>query len=305
MEKVPHLIDYHVHERHSSDARRTRVRDIVSSAERNGVDEVAFTTHLVTAGPSEGFGIKPKEIDEYFEEIYSAREETRVSLRVGLEVDYFPKEERNLGRILTEHPFDFILGSVHCVNGREVATPAGAVDFYAGRPLGSAVKEYFEVWRQAIESGLFDVMAHPDYFKRYLGLTWAAPLTWSDMEEVAESPIQSLADYGVGFEVNTSCLRHGAGEFFPVTGFVQSAYQHGVRTVTVGSDSHIADTLGYRISDALGCLLGAGYSRVGSFNNRKEYAIDISSLVGRHKFHESSILSLGSSSVPISTPCVA
>jgi histidinol-phosphatase (PHP family) len=274
----PNLVDYHVHESHSGDAKKTRVIDIVKAAKARNVNEIAFTTHLVTAGPAEGFGIKENEITEYFDEIYAAQEESEAHLRVGLEVDYFPSEERRLESLLSEYPFDFILGSVHVVNGREIASGKDSASFFEGRPLIEVVSEYFEVWKKAVQSGLFDVMAHPDYFKKHLSLFRSQPLTWRDIKPHALDAIQSLADYGVGYEVNTSCLRHGAGEFFPVKEFVEAAYEIGVKKVTVGSDTHVPQTLGYRISDALSCLHNAGYNKVDLYKGRKSIGVDISSL---------------------------
>ena len=283
------LIDYHVHERHSGDAKKTRVIDIVRAAKSRNVNEIAFTTHLVTAGPAEGFGIKADEIEEYFDEIYAAQEESEALLRVGLEVDYFPAEERRLESLLSEYPFDFVLGSVHVVNGREIASGKDSASFFEGRPLTEAVSEYFEVWKKAVQSGLFDVMAHPDYFKKHLQLFRPQPLTWRELKPYALDAIQSLADFGVGYEVNTSCMRHGAGEFFPVKEFVEAAYKIGVKRVTVGSDTHIPETLGYRISDALSCLYDAGYRRVDLYRGRKSIGVDISSLQNIQTPQESAI----------------
>lgn len=289
MSNRPNLIDYHVHESHSGDAKKTRVIDIVRAAKARNVDEIAFTTHLVTSGPAEGFGIKVDEIEEYFEEIYAAQEESEALLRVGLEVDYFPSEERRLESLLSEYPFDFILGSVHVVNGREIASGRDSASFFLGRPLTEAVSEYFEVWKKAVQSGLFDVMAHPDYFKKHLSLFRSQPLTWRELKPHALDAIQSLADNGVGYEVNTSCLRHGAGEFFPVKEFVEAAYEIGVKKVTVGSDTHVPETLGYRISDALSCLYDAGYKRVDLYRGRKSFGVDISSLQVREVAQGSSL----------------
>jgi len=270
------LIDYHVHERHSGDAKKTRVIDIVRAAKARNVNEIAFTTHLVTAGPAEGFGIKENEVEEYFDEIYSAQEESDAKLRVGLEVDYFPAEERRLESLLSEYPFDFILGSVHVVNGHEIASGRDSAAFFEGRPLDEAISEYFDIWRKAIESGLFDVMAHPDYFKKYLSLFRSQPLSWRELKPHALDAIQTLVEYNVGFEVNTSCMRHGVGEFFPLQEFVKAAYDAGVKRVTVGSDTHIKETLGYRISDALSCLYDAGFRRVDLYKGRKSFGADIS-----------------------------
>lgn len=289
MSNRSNLIDYHVHESHSGDAKKTRVIDIVRAAKAKNVNEIAFTTHLVTAGPAAGFGIKANEIETYFDEIYAAQEESEALLRVGLEVDYFPFEERRLESLLSEYPFDFILGSVHVVNGREIASGKDSASFFEGRLLTEAVSEYFEVWKKAVQSGLFDVMAHPDYFKKHLSLFRSQPLTWTELKPYAVDAIQSLADYGVGYEVNTSCMRHGAGEFFPVKEFVEAAHEIGVKKVTVGSDSHVPDTLGYRISDALSCLYDAGYRRVDLYRGRKSFGVDISSIQNTEVTQGSSI----------------
>lgn len=73
-------------------------------------------------------------------------------------------------------------------------------------------------------------------------------------------------------------MRHGAGEFFPLKEFVEAAYETGVKKVTVGSDTHIPETIGYRISDALSCLYDAGYGKVDLYKGRKSFGVDISSL---------------------------
>ncbi len=88
-----------------------------------------------------------------------------------------------------------------------------------------------------------------------------------------------LLGYGVGFEVNTSCLRHGAGEFFPLYEFIEAAHDAGVGTVTVGSDTHVPETLGFRIEEALRTLHRAGYGSVSLFRGRREHRVAIDEMV--------------------------
>jgi histidinol-phosphatase (PHP family) len=274
-------LDYHVHEKHSEDAKQASIKDMVKAAERVGVVELSFTTHYVPCGPSKGFGVGPENMSEYIDEIYDAKEETNVSLNVGLEVDYFPEDERHVSEVLDEYPFDFVLGSVHVVNGIDIASGRNIGAFYDGGNVPEAAASYFRVWRRAIQSGLFDVMAHPDYFKKHLQLIRPEPLRWAELEPEVYDSIEALKEYGVGFEVNTSCLRHGAGEFFPMREFIETAHSMGVRKVTVGSDSHTPETVGYRIEEALGALAQAGYSKVSSFRGRRESSIAISDLLSQ------------------------
>jgi histidinol-phosphatase (PHP family) len=268
------LIDYHVHERHSRDTSSATVENYVRAAEERGIDEVAFTTHLITAGPDVDIGIRLHEIPEYLEEIQRAQETTKVRLLAGLEVDYFPQEERRLERILGEHSLDIVLGSTHYVNGVDIGSRRQVEEFFAGRPISEGADEYYTVWRRAIESGLFDVMAHPDYWRKYIHI-FRQPVGWDDFGSVVYDCLDSLVSHGVGIEVNTSGHRHGVGGNFPLQQFLDAAYKAGVKTVTVGSDSHTPSQLGYRLVEAVEQLRKAGYSTLSSFRRRKNHAIPI------------------------------
>jgi len=281
MSEYERAFDYHVHERHSQDATETSVKDIVKAAEARRLVEVAFTTHMITGGVDHGFGLQPDEIQGYLNEIYDAQEDTGVTLRTGVEVDYFPEEERNIERVLDEYPFDFVLGSVHRVNGLSIATRDEAAMFFGGRPLRESIDEYLKVWNMAIESSLFDVMAHPDYFKKYLPALGYPELTFSDFTPRIYDSFDKLASYGIGFEVNTSSTRHGSGAFFPVNDFVRGARLAGVKTITVGSDTHAANTLGFNIPEALSLLEASGYEEVSVFRGRRRAGVRLENLRNR------------------------
>jgi len=268
------MIDYHVHERHSRDTWAAPIEDYVRVAEERKIEEVAFTTHLITAGPDIDIGIRLKEIPEYIEEIHRAQGATKVRLLTGLEVDYFPQEERRIERILDEHSLDIVLGSTHYINGVDVGSRRQAEELFTGRPISEGADEYYTVWRSAIESGLFDVMAHPDYWRKHIHL-FRQPIGWEDYGSAVYDCLDSLASHGVGIEVNTSGYRHGIGGSFPVQQFLDESYRAGVRTITVGSDSHTASGLGYRLDEAVKQLRRAGYSTLSSFRGRKNHPIQM------------------------------
>jgi len=272
------VIDYHVHERHSRDASTALIPDYVAAAEARGVKEIAFTTHLITIGPDVDISIHEDEIPEYIEQIRKAQDTTKVKLLAGLEVDYFPGEERHLENILTSHDFDFILGSTHYVNSVDIGSRMQAEGYFADRPIKKAADEYYMVWRKAIESGLFDVMAHPDYWRKYLHF-YGKTAPWGDYGSAVYDALQAAADNDVGIEVNTAGERAGTGHFYPLQEFVVAAHAAGLKTVTVGSDSHTADTLGFRLQEAARMLKQAGFTHMCSFENRKSKKNPIDALL--------------------------
>jgi histidinol-phosphatase (PHP family) len=270
--------DYHVHESHSRDAPDATLQAIIHEAEKRGIREIALTSHLIVSGPDVYLSVQMDELDEYFQGIWEAQEDTDVVLRAGLEVDYFPGEEKRLEKIIDEHPLDYCLGSIHYLNGVDIGSRMDARNFFKGRPLHEAADEYFTVWRMAAESGLFDVLAHPDYWRKHLETVRSEPATFEDYGSVYRDALHVLANEGVGLEVNTSSDKVGLMEFYPVQGFLEEAYESGVPTVTVGSDAHTPSALGHRLDEAASNLRRAGFESISTFEGRRNQARRIDDL---------------------------
>ncbi|MBS7638607.1 histidinol-phosphatase HisJ family protein [Candidatus Bathyarchaeota archaeon] len=267
--------DFHVHESHSRDAPGALVEEYCREAEIKGMDEICFTTHLIISGPDTSNSIEVGEIPEYLEEVERAQSSTNVKLRVGLEVDYFPEEERRLESLLDEYPFDFILGSLHYIRGYDIGAMEGSMAFFGKRSLREALNIYYTDWKLAVESGLFDVMAHPDYFRKYLHYTIPEPLTLEDYGSMLFEAVESMVSYGVGVEVNPSGYRHGIGDCYPSLELLGVMKDWGIGTVTVGSDSHRVEDLGSRLEKAVARLRSASYEHICTFEKRRNRVLSL------------------------------
>ncbi len=270
--------DYHVHESYSSDARGSLVEDYIKVAEQRGIEEIAFTTHEIITGQYSYFGVQLEEVQQYIDNIHRLDETTPVKLLVGLEVDYFSEAERQLEKLVDEYPFDFILGSTHFIGEYDVGSRKDAPAYFGGRPLLEATRDYFRFWIQAVESGLFDSMAHPDYWRRFLHLIRPEPADISEYGLVVEA-VDALVSYDVGIEVNSSGRRHEHGIQYPIHEFLELAHEAGLKRITLGSDSHVPDTLGYWLPEAVDLLKEIGYKNISSFSGRHHNENSIESVV--------------------------
>lgn len=270
------LADYHIHTHLSRDAPQATVAGYISEAEKKGVKEIAFTNHLILAGEDRSTGIRLDEINGHLEEIWLAQEDTDVLLKTGFEVDYFPDKERLITHVLDEYPLDYVLGSVHQVNGRSVYTGPGHRNrFFEGQRRVDAIEDYYRVTRMMVESGLFDCISHPDYFRKsYTGF-----IGWADYGNVVLDVIDAMRSYDVGFEINSSGYRHGVGDNFPCSEFIEAALGSGVSTVTLGSDSHICGTVGYRALESVLLLESMGQETVSTFVDRKEDRVSLDKML--------------------------
>jgi histidinol-phosphatase (PHP family) len=274
------IIDYHVHESHSRDASGASIQSIIEAAEAKGVEEIAFTSHLILEGKDIHLGVQLDELDGYVKQFEEAQRDTHVRLLAGLEVDYFSSQERRIEDIIDEHPLDYVLGSTHYINGVDIGSRVEARGFFAGRPLEEAADEYFSVWKAAVESDLFDSMAHADYWRKFLHLARVDPADWSEYGVVVAEAIDSLVSHGVGVEVNTAATRHKLEGFYPVKGFLEAVYRAGVRKMTMGSDAHSPEDVGYMIPEAAMLLKEVGFKHVSTFKNRINSSISLNRIVG-------------------------
>jgi histidinol-phosphatase (PHP family) len=271
--------DYHIHESYSSDAPLATPEKYSKVAERRGIDEVCFTTHLVLTGPDIQHGISPENITSYLRDIELAQETTDVTLRTGLEIDWFPEVEREIEEVLDEHVIDYVLGSLHYVRGIDIGSRRQAPSFFLGKDLVDTLDIYFEEMGRAAESGLFDVIAHPDYFRKYLGLTHEMPVSFEEYGSKVLDAFDSFKRNSVGIEVNSSGFRHGIKDVYPIKGFMAVARKAGIETVTVGSDSHSVADLGRNTIRAARRLQKDGYTYICVFKGRKSRRVKLTEVI--------------------------
>ena len=121
-------------------------------------------------------------------------------------------------------------------------------------------------------------MAHPDYYRKFLSMIQANPLTYEEYESSVFKAIESLKRYGVGVEVNSSGYRHGIDDCYPTLDLLKAVKEEGIETVTIGSDSHSVEQLGMRLDDAIRRLEEAGYSHICSFEGRRNRRLSLTEL---------------------------
>ena len=124
-------------------------------------------------------------------------------------------------------------------------------------------------------------MAHPDYWKKFLPNSKRSNISWESYGIEILKAIQALADNNVGFEVNTSAIKAGWNNFYPLREFIRQANIVGVKKVTIGSDSHTPYSLGYRLLDAVEQLKEEGFTKISIFTDRKSKEISIDKVIKR------------------------
>jgi len=272
------LIDYHIHTKRCGHA-EGEMKEYIAAAVEKGIREVGFADHfpmyfLPPAQRDPGIAMSEDELDDYVNEVLEQREKyasckQAVEIKLGIEADYVPGFENRLKTMLDAYPFDYVLGSVHFIDGWGFDNPA-FLDEYKQRDIAEVYRRYFQLVRQAAASGLFDIMAHPDLVKKF-GFQPDREdncRAGFDLHEEYLKTARAFKDAGVCVEVNTAGLRAPVREIYPSLEFLRLCREHRI-PVTLGSDAHSLAQVGEGFDKAVDLLKRAGYREVALFKGRK------------------------------------
>lgn len=247
--------DYHLHTSRCGHARGS-MRDYVAMARVRGLREIGFADHLPMYWlPPEqrdpGLAMAMEELPGYITEVQALREENPdLVIRLGIEADYIPGREGDLRDLLAAYPFEYVLGSVHFIDGWGFDNPA-LVEEYRQRDIGDIYRAYFDLVQRAALSGLFNIMAHPDLVKKF-GFRPAGELV-----ELYDDTARAFHRAGVIAEVNTAGLRAPVGEIYPGTILLQAFCRQQV-PFALGSDAHTPEQVGAGLAEARDLVVKLG-----------------------------------------------
>jgi histidinol-phosphatase (PHP family) len=259
------IVDYHMHLRNSREeiAHDTwSVDPFVEAARANDVDEICFTEHVYYFEQTRTLWTVPYhvercvyDIDAYIGAVLEARERG-LPVKLGLEVDYVAGREDETRAVLAPYPWDFLLGSVHFIDGYAID---GEPSFEDEVGIEEAWRRYFRELAAAARSGLFDSLSHPDLVK-----VFGSRAAGFDYAEVADQ----IAAAGVAIEVSTAGLRKPVGELYPHPDLLAAFRERGV-PVTTASDAHVPELVGRDFDRARDLLQSVGYETVTVFDRRR------------------------------------
>jgi histidinol-phosphatase (PHP family) len=255
-------VDYHIHTALCGHASGT-VDELVESAVQKGFSHVGIADHSpLLFAEIPGLAMSTGELPAYVDEVLEAKERYRgrIEVRLGIEADYHLPTQQERTAMLSEYPFDYIIGSVHVLGDWVFDSPV-EVDRYEEIDLDDFYREYFAELTAMVRTGFYDIVGHPDLAKKF------DKRPAIDLSPLYREVLHAMKEQGICYEVNTAGLRWPARELYPEEPFVHMASELGV-PVTLGSDAHSPEDIGRDFDKALDMLREAGYRSVATFEGR-------------------------------------
>jgi histidinol-phosphatase (PHP family) len=203
---------------------------------------------------------------------HAAKTGNKITIRSGLECDWLPGSSNGpwTQHLRTLHPWDYLIGSVHYI----AETSSDPWDFDNPKWLGKWAKSekdgdihqawdlYWKAYTAMADSGLYDILAHPDLIKKF------GYKPTGDLSRYYEPAIDAIATAGSIIELNTAGLHKPCAEVYPDTVFLELARDAGIDLI-ISSDAHHPGEVARDRDTAIEIAKAAGYTHTTLINQRQ------------------------------------
>ena len=262
------MIDYHVHTSLCNHANGT-MDQYIQNAIAAGLAEICFLDHLTLHKGGRHLSMTPDYVPFYYQ---SARRlahtyKNHIRVKVGLEVDYDPKNAHAVKKIITPYDFDVIGGSVHFIDNLNIVSTKDT-RARESEHIDVICKDYLSLLDEMIESMDVDIICHLDIIKKF-GRRPSA-----EVEKNFDKILSKISYNDLTVELNTSGYNHQANEFYPSSSLLKKCHGKNIR-MTIGSDAHQPQQVARHFDKAVDLLITTGYRYVSAFTRRKPYDIPL------------------------------
>jgi len=254
------LADYHTHTplcRHATGTPEA----FVAAALAAGLTEYGISDHApASLEPFDDWRMLRRELPNYLQWIQSARAAAPATLnvRAGLECDWLAGCEPWIEELRAMAPWDYLIGAVHYLGDWDFDNPK-----WLGRWATTDVEDvwchYWQTYTRMAQSGLFDILAHPDLVKKFC---FRPP---GDLRRFYVPAIEAIAQSGATIELNTAGWHKLCAEPYPAPLFLELACQAGIPLV-ISSDAHAPEEIARGFPAATTMAKAAGYSQSATFH---------------------------------------
>lgn len=222
-----------------SDGNNT-VEEMILAAKNAGFTHLGISDHLIVPKITD-FSEKIASCQQHVQHIRSASEKFNFPVYVGFETDYFPQDGWDEALLIFKETVkaDYLLTGNHFVSGEDgeyypiLKFPWKGI---SEKEANKIISKHFQNISQAVRSGLFDFLAHPDFIR------WSSPCGETDFVAERMDIIEALSETHLPVELNTKGLRK-IGDFYPANWMLKEIAKRKI-PMLISDDAHDVTDVG-------------------------------------------------------------
>lgn len=267
-------IDYHVHSSFSSDSNYP-MESVIQDAIDMGLEEICFTEHVdygvkfdqnshITVY-QHGYACTNVDYPKYFEALdaYSQKYMGQIIIKKGLEFGIQSHTVDLYNDLFEKYPLDFVLLSIHQIDNLEFWIQ----EYQQGKTVLECYEGYYdEMFTVITNFKHYSCLAHMDLMRRYVSDTSDY---FDKTQDKIDAILRHLIHHNKGIEVNTSSVRYEIDGTTPSINILKRYHELGGKIITIGSDSHKKEHLGFMIEESKAMLKEIGFKYYCTFDKMK------------------------------------
>lgn len=192
---------------------------------------------------------------------YEGRIQVNIGVELGLQLhirDYLEKLVQNI-------EVDFIIGSCHFIDNKDPYFP----EYFEGKSEREAYEHYFDVTlKRILNLNCFDSFGHLDYIVRY-GPHTNINYSYAAYQDYIDPILKALIEKGKALECNTAGFKYNLGHPNPSEDILKRYREMGGDLITLGSDAHAPEYIGYDFEKTRSILTDCGFRYLTVYHQRK------------------------------------
>lgn len=264
--------DFHNHTSFSGDCDYS-METMIKHAIKHNFKMLCFTDHYDYDYPKTSDLTFDLDFPSYYNKFMELKEKysNSIELLFGIEIGLQPHIYNTILDTISKYSFDFIIASSHVVDGLD---PYWG-EYYQGKSKEQAYSRYLETILYNVNHfDNYNVYGHIDYIIRY-GHYKDKKMYYNDYSDIIDAILKKIIDTGHGIELNTSGYRQKFNEPHPNIDIIKRYRELGGEIITIGSDAHYPEHLGYAFDTAYEVLSNCGFKYFTVFKNREPMFLPI------------------------------
>ena len=251
------LADYHIQTNYSEDS-SVDMEDYIIQALKLDYKDICFTDHIDYGTPF----CFSCDVEKYKKDIiyYQKKYENKINIKFGMEFGAQAHHKDYFQNIFDKYNFDFIILSFHLINDKDLWDRS----FQKGKTQAQFNREYYkEIYKTIQVYNDYSVLGHLDLIRRYDDF---GEMPFEHNKEIIEEILLHLISNNKGIELNTSSFRYKLNDLMPSVDILKFYKDLKGEIITIGSDAHYVEHLGYKIKDMKEFLKSIGFSYFCTFD---------------------------------------
>lgn len=265
--------DLHTHHERCGHARGI-IRDYIESAIDRGLQVIGISDHTPYFSSEEDqpfprITMAKSQFPEYVKEVLELKHSYagKIDVLLGIEADFFPDQVENYRPYFERYPFDYIIGSVHHVDGVSIFK-RGRWDRLSSQEKVRTKERYYSLIEQSAKSGMYEILGHIDAMKGFY------PAFSTIQTDTVKHTLKVIGENEMAIEINTSGKTKDVGGWYPSEEILEMAHFYGVN-VTFGSDAHDPERVGDDFEKVQKNLKELGFKEWVYFKEKKRISVPL------------------------------